>query len=396
MSSDQYPNHQHSISDGAVSYFGSPSESFQAPRWTPPVQKFEFATPSAGVVSGSRPEGSLFPHTIETRFAAGGSAVSNSLGSPSPLSEAWESSSKHPISFMHRNFSSRRSFMSKPVYPLVYQNPVSDSEACGSGDTTGGIRLAPAGNRCPMWPEHTSSLDAKFHDTLTELHKMEASPDPSMSSRREGFRWSNASSYDMGFEGESIDISEQIDLENTGLHYNLTDDQKCGLCGRLLSQKSPWSSYRIVKNGDMPIAGVLPCSHIFHAECLEQTTPKTQIHEPPCPMCQKSADGAEASLSFSEPLRMTFRAVHMNRGVNILADSDGHGGTQLLDQIESRFKRNRSLPMPRQAASSSIKNHLKKRFSFKGKSGKDLFGVKLFRRAGSSSSNSHVNQNPVT
>ena len=50
VSSDQYPNHHHSVSDGALSYFGSPAESFQAPRWTPPVQKFnlEFATPSAG------------------------------------------------------------------------------------------------------------------------------------------------------------------------------------------------------------------------------------------------------------------------------------------------------------------------------------------------------------
>ncbi|RWR91901.1 zinc finger protein [Cinnamomum micranthum f. kanehirae] len=51
VSSDQYPNHHHSVSDGALSYFGSPAESFQAARWTPPVQKvnFEFATPSAGV-----------------------------------------------------------------------------------------------------------------------------------------------------------------------------------------------------------------------------------------------------------------------------------------------------------------------------------------------------------
>eukprot|EP00268_Persea_americana_P049881 TRINITY_DN5384_c0_g1_i10.p1 TRINITY_DN5384_c0_g1~~TRINITY_DN5384_c0_g1_i10.p1 ORF type:complete len:299 (+),score=49.91 TRINITY_DN5384_c0_g1_i10:1269-2165(+) len=295
---------------------------------------------------------------------------------------------------MHRNFSSRRSFMSKPVYPLVYQNPVSDSEACGSVDETNCIMLAPNNKRSPMWSESPSSLDLKFHNTLTELQKMEASPDPSMSSRREGFRWSNASSNDMGFDGQSIDMTERLYLENVRLHYNPTDDQKCGLCGRLLVQKSPWSSYRIVRSGDMPIAGVLPCSHVFHAECLEQKTPKTQVHDPPCPVCQKIANGVEASSPVLEPLQMALRAVRMNQGVNIEANGEGNDD-QLLYLMESRMKRNRSLSILRQGGNSSIKNHFKKHFSFKGKMGKDLFGAKLFLRAGSSSSNPHDNQNPV-
>lgn len=285
--------------------------------------------------------------------------------------------------------------MSKPVFPLVYQNPVSDGDACGSVDGTNCIRLAPNNKRTSMWSDSPSSLDLKFHNTLTELQKMEASPDPSMSSRREGFRWSNASSYDMGFDGQSIDITEQIDLENVRLPYNPTDDQKCGLCGKFLLQKSPWSSYRIVRSGDMPIAGVLPCSHVFHAECLEQTTPKTQVHDPPCPVCQKSVNGAEASSPVLEPLQMALRAVRMNQGVNIEVNGEGNDDDQLLAQIESKMKRDRSLSIPRPAGSSSIKNHFKKHFSFKGKMGKDLFGAKLFLRAGSSSSNPHDNQNPV-
>ncbi|XXG41009.1 hypothetical protein AAC387_Pa01g1577 [Persea americana] len=333
-------------------------------------------------------------HELKTRFTAGAYAVSNSFGSPSPLSESWESSSKQPPSFMHRSFSSRRSFMSKPVYPLVYQNPVSDSEACGSVDETNCIMLATNNKRSPMWSESPSSLDLKFHNTLTELQKMEASPDPSMSSRREGFRWSNASSNDMGFDGQSIDMTERLYLENVRLPYNPTDDQKCGLCGRLLVQKSPWSSYRIVRSGDMPIAGVLPCSHVFHAACLEQKTPKTQVYDPPCPVCQKIANGVEASSPVLEPLQMALRAVRMNQGVDVEANGEGNDD-QLLYQMESRMTRNQSLSIPRQGGNSSIKNHFKKHFSFKGKMGKDLFGAKLFLRAGSSSSNPHDNQNPV-
>nr|DAD42026.1 TPA_asm: hypothetical protein HUJ06_000256 [Nelumbo nucifera] len=51
-SSDQYTDHYHSVSDGVFSYFGSPSDNFQLPQWTPLVQKSnsgELATLPVGV-----------------------------------------------------------------------------------------------------------------------------------------------------------------------------------------------------------------------------------------------------------------------------------------------------------------------------------------------------------
>ncbi|XXG52419.1 hypothetical protein AAC387_Pa03g0763 [Persea americana] len=395
--SERFPNHHYSVSDGALSYFGSPSNSVQAPRWTPPVQKFnipEFATPS---IRESMLETSLFPESTERRFTARVSGASNSFRSPSPISESspWESSSKRPISFPQRNFSGRRSFMSKPVYPLLFRNPVSDTEG-GLADMASGSRLTPGENRTsPLWSQSTSSLDVKFHRTLTELQKMEASPDPSTSSRREGFRWSNASSYDIGFDGESIDMSGPVDLESLRPPYSSINNQKCGYCGRLLWQKSPWSSYRIVKSGDMPVAGVLSCSHVFHAECLEQTTPKTQIHDPPCPLCLKIAVEAEATSAAPEPIQMTLGSVCGNQGVNIADDGTGNNGDQPSDQTECGLRRNLSISMSRRGGNSMIKNQIKKHFSFKGKAGKDIFGASVFRRSGSSSSDPHATKNSI-
>ncbi|XP_058107705.1 uncharacterized protein LOC131251171 [Magnolia sinica] len=216
---------------------------------------------------------------------------------------------------------------------------------------------------------------------------MEASPDPSTSSRREGL-----------FDGESIDMTENTDTENIRLPlYNSNDGQKCGLCGRHLRQRSPWSSYRIVRSGDMPIAGVLSCSHVFHAECLEETTPKTQIHDPPCPTCLKIAGRAEASSSISEPLKEALKSADMDQGINIASDGMGNSSDRPSDHMESGLRRNRSLLMPRRGGtgSSLIKNHFKKHLSFKGKAGKELFGAKASRRTGSSSSDPHANQNPV-
>ncbi|XP_039065714.1 uncharacterized protein LOC120211175 [Hibiscus syriacus] len=37
----------------------------------------------------------------------------------------------------------------------------------------------------------------------------------------------------------------------------------------------------------MPVARVLSCGHTLHAECLEHTTQKTRISDPPCPACAK-------------------------------------------------------------------------------------------------------------
>lgn len=247
-------------------------------------------------------------------FAAGASSLSNSIGSGSPLSESgqWGSSSKGNLPPRHSL--SRRSFRSKPVYPLLFHNPISGNEDSVLSMARGEHRSTPDYNKTsPTWPESDSSPELNFHQRF-----------PDTSIRRQGFRWSNASSFDFGFE-DGIRLSEGSCLENV---RSLTDsDQKCGLCGILLSHKSPCGFL-----SDIPIAGVLSCSHVFHADCLEEITPKIQIHDPPCPLCSETT--------------------------------------------------------PRRGSGLSIKNHLKKHFPLKGDLRKDHFAAKLWGRRGSASSSS--------
>lgn len=291
--------------------------------------------------------------------------MSGGLGSPSPLSESgqWVSSSK-PIFFPPRNFSGRRSFMSKPVYPVVYRNPVSDGEMHGIADPGIGSSNTPGSSFSP---------ELKLQKVFTEVQRMEASPDATtISSRREGFRWSNASSYDFGFDGDAIDITEHVGLDTPLSPYvnNSTRHQNCALCQMPLWKKSPWSMQRIVRSSDMPVAGVLPCHHVFHADCLEETTPKNQIPEPPCPVCQRTVN-SHGSISFSEPLQVALRSVRRSQGA---ADGAGSSSSPNPDWSKSNMKRNQSLLMP-QRGNSYLRNHFKKRFSFKGKTGKDLSGA---------------------
>nr|XP_027123611.1 uncharacterized protein LOC113740252 [Coffea arabica] len=161
----------------------------------------------------------------------GTSAARDSGGSTSSRSDSSDYESVAKTHHSHRNFSSRRCFMSKPVHPLTL---------------------------------------------------------PSDTPRREATD-SNAAGY-LEFDACSVDltdVSEPFEADFSSRYCNPSDSFKCGLCERLLSQRSPWSSRRIVRSGDMPVAGVLSCCHVFHAECLEQTTPKANKNDPPCPICAK-------------------------------------------------------------------------------------------------------------
>lgn len=380
--SDQYLNHHHSVSDGALSYFGSPVDSLQAPRWTPSLQRFdlgEFSTPGGG----PKPESSDLQSSERHLTAV------SSFSSASPFSETSQlaSSGKRPASHLPRNHLGRRSFMSTPVYPLVFRNPASEAEASGVAEASNAGRTTPSDDSLasPVWRRSLASPELKFHDTLSELRKMEASPEPNTSSRREGFRWSSASSYDFRYDGDAIDISDHISIDSQRSPTSSTSFLKCGLCERFLRQKSPWSSNRIVRNTNMPVAAVLPCRHVFHADCLEESTPKSEAHEPPCPLCTRAPD-SEGCVSFSEPLHAALRSARRNHGIRFSSgDAGGSSSSANPSRNDHVLKRNQSALAPARSGS-LFRNRFKKQFPFKGRLGKDLFGGRVFRKVGSSSS----------
>ncbi|GFQ02556.1 hypothetical protein PHJA_002399600 [Phtheirospermum japonicum] len=172
----------------------------------------------------------------------GTSAARNSVGSMSSRSDSscdYESMIKsHPS---HRN---RRCFMPKAIHPLSFPPEARTHEL---GPTT------------PQIERRTSSSAS----------------------------------------GGSLDFADPFDHE---LRSPADRAFRCLLCERLLSQRSPWGPRRIIKTGDMPVSGVLACRHVFHAECLDQTTPKARRSDPPCPVCAKTE---EENLNFSK-FRNTF------------------------------------------------------------------------------------------
>ncbi|KAG8383080.1 hypothetical protein BUALT_Bualt05G0147400 [Buddleja alternifolia] len=126
------------------------------------------------------------------------------------------------------------------------------------------------------------------------------------------------SDFDARRDGHPLDsTSDNVNVTQTPLplEYHLftksrggsSDHHRCGLCERLISRKSPWNS-----RCDMPVAGVLACRHVFHAECLEQTTPKGRGNDPPCPVCAKiDEENSQECRVFSKLSKLTsVRSLH--------------------------------------------------------------------------------------
>ncbi|KAH7683628.1 Zinc finger RING/FYVE/PHD-type protein [Dioscorea alata] len=329
-------SHRYSPSDGVGSYIGSPSDSFL----------YHHLTPSSAIgvnLDDETREQASGPLSF-SRLPEVTSGFSQSIGSTSSRSDGseYENTLKAHVP-SRRSFSSRYSFMSKPVHPVPF------TDCTGEGDEA-------TGSTPVTYSKSSPPSDLKSIQAFTELH----SPGEfefGGSSRRGTGQWSSASSIELA------DVSESLEAECSSLSYsNIYEGAKCCLCERFLSQRSPWGSRRLVRNGDMPVVSVLSCWHVFHAECLERTTSKTQKHDPPCPLCEKS----------EENVWEQWAACRLKNGVPRLKPLGEEGPSKVWTCGQVGDCVERALQTPKRANMLLLnRNRLKRQLSLKGSSGKD-------------------------
>ncbi|KAL7610796.1 hypothetical protein Lser_V15G11576 [Lactuca serriola] len=164
-------------------------------------------------------------------------------------------------------------------------------------------------------------------------------------------------------EFEHSDVSEPIESDV----INRSSGDKCGLCDRFLSQRSPWSSRQIIRSGDFPVTGVLSCRHVFHVECLDQTTPKTHKGDPPCPICVKSEPRNSPEQRVLSKLK--------NSGVPHLKTFREDGPSRPWRCAQAGNCVEGALSAPSRNGMMVInRNRIKKGLSLKGNSGKEFAG----------------------
>lgn len=138
------------------------------------------------------------------------------------------------------------------------------------------------------------------------------------SSQRE--RWSfDSEHFGSGhgkISGSSSRFSYSPSLE---LHY-------CGVCSKLLTERSSWSSQKLIMNNDVPVASVLVCGHAYHAECLETMTVEADRYDPPCPICtvgeKEVSKMSRKALRTEAELKAKSYKISKNRVVDSYVDGD--------------------------------------------------------------------------
>ncbi|KAH0860559.1 hypothetical protein HID58_088820, partial [Brassica napus] len=184
--------------------------------------------------------------------------------------------SKQPLSLAHCS------------YPRVFCNPVSDCEN----------------------PELHHPQEDAFTDPVSSF--MTSTINHQGSQVEEAS--SNSSNSTSSNDNKLLDVerSNETQAANQRLEPGSTTQatqHRCGVCKKLLSQKSPWCSHKILRSGDMPAAGVFPCHHVYHVECLDKVTPTSQTRDPSCPACSNTIGAFEHELIEPETLQQALRSL---------------------------------------------------------------------------------------
>ncbi|XP_073143825.1 uncharacterized protein [Henckelia pumila] len=100
-----------------------------------------------------------------------------------------------------------------------------------------------------------------------------------MKSRRE--RWS--------FDSETSSFGLEKVTRSSGRNSKFPsfDLQTCGICARLLTERSAWgwNNQKLISTNELTVVSVLTCEHVYHAECLDCMTPEIHKFDPICPVC---------------------------------------------------------------------------------------------------------------
>ncbi|XP_059647645.1 uncharacterized protein LOC132293970 [Cornus florida] len=339
---------------------GSPLDSFRTLAWP----KSPNSEGSAGIIrlpsSGQLISGNFSAEVKEpTEFPSvsdqSPSKLSPSVHSVSSFSASPLSSQNHPLP---PSLTPSRWPRVSHGHQLLRQ--VSDSRTPGLKSPNFSISEEASSFVLPGWSNestrgsHGGSSDGWFMPPFSELMG---------TSHRE--RWSFDSEY-LGVNRDKITRSSSRILSSPSI-----DIQSCGVCSKLLTEKSSWSSQKLIANNDLTAVAVLICGHVYHAECLENMTLEINKYDPACPIC---TFGEKQALKLSEKAlraERDLKARNNKRSRSRIMDSDLDGDSVVFDRIKSSGHEGKGLKMSSTSSlkSSSGKNFLRRHFSFGGSKG---------------------------
>ncbi|CAL0333578.1 unnamed protein product [Lupinus luteus] len=351
-----------------VSGDGSPLESDQRKQ----CLKYPISEGSAGLVINSTSDQSISTNVSmdvnveQVKGLEESSTISctSPIKPPSSLPSTSLSASPLPSQshLVPSSSTSSRSPYQSPGHRLLWQ--VSNSRVPGCKSPSNFY----VSDEKPVFPSWNNELSMHSCDGSSDGWSVPGFSELMGTSRRE--RWS--------FDSESFGFNpERLLRSSTQFSTSSVDFQTCGVCSKFLTEKSSWSSQKIIASNELAVVSILICGHVYHAECLESMTPEISKYDPACPVC---TFGEKQTLKLSEKAlkaEMDLKARN-KKSKNQIVDSE------IDDFVFDRFKDGGRQGKGHRMGSSST--------------GRRFFGKPFLRRhfsLGSNSSKSMLHNHPT-
>eukprot|EP00252_Welwitschia_mirabilis_P012799 TRINITY_DN2832_c0_g2_i1.p1 TRINITY_DN2832_c0_g2~~TRINITY_DN2832_c0_g2_i1.p1 ORF type:complete len:408 (-),score=52.19 TRINITY_DN2832_c0_g2_i1:296-1519(-) len=366
-------NREYFTSDGVGSYLSSPTESFDDHQWGPLSQGLSADDFLPAATSEYRLGCIPLPQPKEGNV---GTSMMNygidSNSSPSDVGDSGQNRIAH-VPF-HCNFSSHYSFKSKPIYPIANIQQSHNGNMHSNKNTSKRQKSAEEGS-----DGSDDYLESKYSTRVPKFQAIQNSSEHASYSNRHHFKVNPVTDPHCSCHHEHPEEVDKTAADRPCLAFSY-EERKCALCQRYLFRKSPWSSHRMVRTGDMPVSAVLCCGHVYHAECLEQATSQADKHDPPCPLCHgcvRSVSYSPTTYMMSSDSKMTPVPLDEYPMFKMFSDDGQPSSSQnrinhQTENVEDVSDRKNGVQMCHHSNRSLLsKKCLRKHFSFKTKSAKD-------------------------
>lgn len=203
-----------------------------------------------------------------------------------------------------------QSMVSSSSSPEIQESSNTSTSAPRVGATPSDPEPSKKTRRSPGYTLYRQVSDSRIpslKSSFNSLSNISRSPDPLHSpSNNSSDGWSMRTFSQLVGSTSQRDLGSSFNSSAAITRMPSPDLQSCMVCSRVLNERSPFSAQKIISAQENPLIAVLPCGHVYHADCLDNITIEVDRYDPSCPICNY---GEKFGSKFAGKIRVSRNAV---------------------------------------------------------------------------------------